>query len=319
MYSVRTRALIALILAMCCFALCGCAASTEQENGALEQAEDSEAGLRRTVLYYQSDDGFVVPVMKLIPWEEGIGKAALSYLVDTPENRLAAEAMGLNTLIPEGTSYTLRISDDKVATLDLMGLTAWQDAATERAMVEAIVNTLSEFPTIDAVTITLNGKSVSELPNGAVLKAAMTPFALNAEDGEITASTEGANALTLYFANRSGSLNVPVTRYVQNGATFEAAMQALLAGPMDEALMNCFPEGTQLLGADIYDGVARVNLSGEFLSAQYTDGLIQTAYDTMYLTANAMQEIYALELTVEGKPCELTESCTAPVYANTFR
>lgn len=318
MYSVRTRALIALILAMC-FALCGCAASTEQENGALEQAEDSEAGLRRTVLYYQSDDGFVVPVMKLIPWEEGIGKAALSYLVDTPENRLAAEAMGLNTLIPEGTSYTLRISDDKVATLDLMGLTAWQDAATERAMVEAIVNTLSEFPTIDAVTITLNGKSVSELPNGAVLKAAMTPFALNAEDGEITASTEGANALTLYFANRSGSLNVPVTRYVQNGATFEAAMQALLAGPMDEALMNCFPEGTQLLGVDIYDGVARVNLSGEFLSAQYTDGLIQTAYDTMYLTANAMQEIYALELTVEGKPCELTESCTAPVYANTFR
>jgi germination protein M len=64
-----------------------------------EHPEDTAlAGLRQTTLYYQSDDGMIVPVMKLLPWEEGIGRAALNQLVDTDENRLAATAMGLKTL-----------------------------------------------------------------------------------------------------------------------------------------------------------------------------------------------------------------------------
>ena len=312
---VRTALLPALCFALCAafcgVVLCGCAASSPQEEeGGMEHAENSEAGLRRTVLYYQSDDGFVVPMMKLIPWEEGIGKAALACLVDTADNRVSAAEMGLNPIIPEGTAFSLRIADDKVATLDLQGLTASPDGETERAMVQAIVNTLAEFPTIDAVTITLNGKEVRELPNGTALKAAMTPFALNAEDGEITASTEGASALTLYFANKTGSLNVPVTRYVQSGGgtTFEAAMAALLEGPRDDALLQCFPEGTALLSADLYDGVARVNLSAEFLSAQYVEGLAQAAYDTMFLTASELEEVYELRVYVEGVLCPLKES-----------
>ena len=75
----------------------------------------------------------------------------------------------------------------------------------------------------------------------------MAPFALNAEDGEISASTEGATALTLYFPNQSASLNVPVTRYVEDGASIETAMRALIEGPQSDALRCCFPEGTELI------------------------------------------------------------------------
>lgn len=281
-------------------------------------ANSSEEGYRRTVLYYATDDGFIVPVMKMIPWEEGIGKAALGYLQDTDANRASAALMGLQTVIPAGTEFSLRIGNDGEATLDLSGFTAHETAQEERAMVTAIVNTLAEFSSIDSVRITLDGKKVSELPNGTNIKQAMAPFALNAEDGEISASTEGASALTLYFPNQSASLNVPVTRYTEEGATIETAMRALIEGPESDSLRCCFPDGTQLISADLFDGVATVDVSAEFLSAQYIEGLDEAAYTTMYLTANALQPVYELNLLVEGEPYVFSASVSAPMYVNEF-
>ena len=69
----------------------------------------------------------------------------------------------------------------------------------------------------------------------------------------------------------------------------------------------------------IHQAAATVNLSGEFLSAQSPEGMAETAFDTLFLTANAIEDISELNVLVEGKECELTRECTAPVYANTFQ
>ncbi len=319
--ALRFAAAAAVIIAfLMSFAACSKGGKVAEDPGEEVSTDGTGTytGFRQTILYYLSDDGFVVPVMRNIPWEEGIGKAALSYLVDTPDNRASTGEMGLNALIPEGTTYTLRIGDDGVAEVDLIGLSACKDAKTERAMVEAIVNTLVEFTKIDQVTITVNGKSVRELPNGTKLSEAMAEFSLNAEDGEIGVSTEGASAVTLYFPNTMGSLNVPVTRYLEGGASAEAAVRELLKGPQAEGLRACFPEGTELLSVTVTDGVATVDLSGEFLGAQYTDGLVEAAYETIFLTIRDAEAISRLELLVEGKPCELVAETSAPVFVNEF-
>jgi germination protein M len=311
--------IIALLMS---FSACAPKEEAVAEDPAEETSVDGTGGYtgyRQTILYYLSDDGFVVPVMRNIPWEEGIGKAALSYLVDTPDNRASTGEMGLNALIPDGTTYTLRIADDGVATVDLIGLSACEDAATEKAMVESIVNTLIEFTKIEHVTITVNGKKVSELPNGTKLSAAMGPFLLNAEEGEIGVSTEGASALTLYFPNTTGSLNVPVTRYIEGSASVETVVRELLKGPQAEGLRSCFPEGTELLSVDVKEGVATIDLSGEFLSAQYTDGLMDAAYETLFLTIGTVEEISRLEILVEGEPCDPAAETSAPVFANEFK
>lgn len=314
----KLRIAVAAAMIICGMALimCGCAKDVATDAGMYDEPA-GEAGMRRTVLYYKDDDGFIVPVMKLIPWEEGIGRAAIGNLVDTAENRAEARSRGLNATIPDGVEYTLRIRDG-VATIDISSLSAFADEASERAMVTSIVNSLAEFPTIDAVTITLNGEKVTKLPCETKLSEAMTPFMLNAEDGDVSASADGMEPMTLYFANNAASLNVPVTRYCA-GHGLAAAVEQLIAGPEDAALMNSFPEGTRLISADIYGGTATVNLSGEFLSAQYTEGMAETAFDTLFLTANAIEDISELNVLVEGKECELTRECTAPVYANTFQ
>ena len=71
-----------LLCGLAAIALLACAAGCRQEavGDPLENEADGQnlehstssgnEGYRRTVLYYATDDGFVVPVMKMIPWED---------------------------------------------------------------------------------------------------------------------------------------------------------------------------------------------------------------------------------------------------------
>lgn len=311
----RFFSLIVCMLLLCAF-LAGC---KQDAQGVYEDGLSSEAGYRRTMLYYLSDEGFIVPVMKRIPWEEGIGKAALSYLVDQNGNRESASALGLNTVIPEGTAYTLRIGEDKCATLDLLGLSDLGSAAAEQNMVTAVVNTLAEFGSIDTVRITLHGKSVKALPHGTSLSGAMSPIPLNMEVAEAQVSTDDARPLTLYFPNKSGSLNVPVTRLTNLEPTLETAVRELLRGPRLEGLMSAFPEGTEMLGLSFADGAAVVNFNQSFKQVELIEGLAQAAYDSLYFTLSALQPISMLEVYVDGQPYDaLAEQTMAPLYPNEY-
>lgn len=279
--------------------------------------EQTDAGYRRTTLYYLSDDGYMVPVMKRIPWEEGIGRAALGYLVAGEGNDEAAAAMGLNTIIPAGTELTLSI-DDGTATVDMIDLTAPKTPELERAMVTGIVNTLTEFPAIDRVRMTLNGKNAAALPHGTDISKAMDTYAMNVEEGSVPVSGD-AKPVTLYFPNASASLNVPVTRYISAQPTIAGAVQELIAGNDDARLRSCFPDSTELLSAYISEGTAHIDLSREFTVCEGSEGLVEAALDTIYLTANEIEPVYSVTLSVEGEEYSRLDSSSAPIYINEFR
>ena len=309
----------AIIIILCCvlfmFVLAGCG----KEKTAAVFEENSESGMRRTTLYFATEDGYVVPVMKKIPWEEGIGKAALSYLVSGADNDRSASAMGLKTVIPEGTQYTLRIGNDKQATLDLIGCKPHDSKEDEQAMVVAVVNTLSEFDSIETVKITVDGSEKNTLPNGTDISKPMSEFSLNVEDGELPVSGT-ANKLTLYFPNITASLNIPVTRYIDKVPSFAAAVQELVKGSADSRLLNCFPNGTELVSAYIYDGIASVEFNQAFADIEQVEGRLEAARDAIYLCANEFEEVYGVDILVEGKEYSLhTQAVSAPVYVNEFR
>jgi hypothetical protein len=83
-----------------------------------------------------------------------------------------------------------------------------------------------------------------------------------------------------------------VERTVTVPAVGAGAITALLAGPEEPGLFTEVPEGTELLGLDIADGIATVDLSGEF----------ETGGGTLSARARVAQVVFTLTQfdTVDG-------------------
>lgn len=319
----RKRAIAAALCLLLLFALCGCSLfGGEGDDILLEEPVDATVGYRQTVLYFETDDGLMVPVMKLLPWEEGIGRAALNQLVDTDENRISAAAMGLKNVVPQGVSFVLSIADDAVATVNIIDMPALENAQAEQNFVAAVVNTLTEFPAIEQVQMQFDGKLRKNMPHGTAVQGAMHSIALNKEPLPVSMEENSAHyALTLYFPNKAASLHIPVTRTVSSEPTLLLAMQELVEGPVDTTLRHCFPAGTDVLSASLVDQVAVVNLSKEFADLQQSPDLEMAALESMQLTAKQFGTVTALHVQVEGTDyLGASETSSAmPVFANTYR
>lgn len=304
---------VLVLLSLC---LCGCGAKRDTDT-AVEETSSSYAGFRNTVLYYETDEGLMAPVMRRIPWEEGIGRAALGYLVDSEENRSAIAPYGLRAPVPAGTEFSLRIGSDAHARVALANLPENMEKERAHRMVSAIVNTLTEFPSIERVSLSTDGAPIGEWAGEAALSESLSAMALNVEESSIPTGALESFAMTLYFPNSTGSLLVPVTRYVQERPDFTKAVQALLDGPQDGKLLACFPEGTALLDARIEDGAASVDLSADYAAVEETEGLSELGYESILLTAQAYGDIRSLDVLVEGEAYAMDAVSTlAPLYAN---
>ena len=55
-----------------------------------------------TVVYYQDNYGYLVPVMCNVAQQDGVAKATLSLMVKSSENDMNAARLGLRTVLPEG-------------------------------------------------------------------------------------------------------------------------------------------------------------------------------------------------------------------------
>lgn len=265
------------------------------------QISEQPGRVKRTTLYYRTDEGYVYPVIAEIPWEDGIAKACLMKLVDNDENKLNLQQQGLRAVIPDGTGIELDISNGH-ATVNLVNMPKLSSAEDETAMFVSIVNTLTEFSGVDTVSIFLDGRS-TRTPNGNTTPNNQGPYRLNVEDSEI-ATSGNAKPITLYFPNASGSLSIPITRYVEGADDLYACISGLVDGTEMKHLRNCFPENTLLLGAAIENGVLIVNLSSDFMQIADTPGLYELAYNSVMITATQFGSVNEVRFTVNGEKFE---------------
>lgn len=292
--------------------LCGCSGKGVESSA---PAEDAEIQYRPTVVYYTDSNGLVVPVVREIPWEEGIGKAALNLLTRTDQNVSAAASLGLSPTLPKDVSFTLRIADDGTATVGVLGMGKFNSAAEEKNAVISIVNTLTEFTSIDRVLILPEGEKKKELPFGTDIDEAIAAVALNPES--VTASAGGGSmqSLALFFPNYESTLNVPVTRLIEGEATLEKAVEELVKGPGQiDALRACFPVDTQLLSVVVEGGVAIIDLSSNAEGLREHPLLEQRAMECAALVCREFG-VPAVSFRIEGKDYG-DMPVSAPVYVN---
>ena len=256
---------------------------------------DGERSVTKT-LYYLTDEGYLLPVTARIAWEDGIAKACLSRLIDGGGNSSALALSGLTAPIPAGTRLSLALSDG-TATVDLVGMPQLESAGREKAVFAAIVNTLTQFPSISAVTVLIDGSGAPTV-HGVRPPERSVSIALNAETEELPTSGS-KKPVTLYFPNEQASHFIPVTRYIE-GEGLYAAIAQLAGGTSLPWLRGCFPENTLVLGAAAENGVLTVNLSGDFLKIGENPALYSLAMQSVMLTAQPYAKIDEVRFTVNN-------------------
>lgn len=272
-----------------------------------------------TIIYYQDNNGYLVPVMKQIENQQGIAKATLAMMVSSPRNDMEAARLGLRTVLPEGTNIDLDISGG-IARVDLSSdVNSLPDAESESNMVSAIVQTLTEFDTVNSVRFLVNGQETTELAHGTSLKGDFTRGDINLESVSSSLAPEDAQTVMLYFPGETGSLIVPVTRMVYGEADVNTAVLELAKGPSASSpLDSVLPSGCALIDVQTdANGKVTVNFTREFIEiAEQNDGGRQ-ALKALMLTCAQFPGVSSVEIQVEGEPYDVgLSTATVPTSVN---
>ena len=128
-----------------------------------------------------------------------------------------------------------------------------------------------------------------------------------------TATTTEPTGMVVYFLleeledQSPGPFLVPVYREAEDGTDpAMTVVEALLAGPTSEetagtpAISTAIPDGTEVLGVDISDGLATVDLSGEYDDGGGSFGMFARLAQVVY-TLTRLPEVDEVAFEVDGE------------------
>lgn len=338
----QRKKILALVLAVCMVLvavvwkggsmLIGFLSKDEEPASVIIESPEEDSNLRDTVLYYKDDKGFLVPVMRKIPWPEGrgIAKSALRSLVDNPANRNDMEEIGLVPVLPANTEIIGMSINNGLCkvnfTEDFLNYTNKEE---ELSIVKAVVYTLTEFPTINEVQVMVGGQKPTKLTYGLNVSTPLTRQDINyvgegKNKGKVMVYYQGTvNGIENYF--------VPVTKDVEasgnENLTAIRVLESLVEGPPENSgLYSVIPDNIQVRQVDVVDGIAYVDFSEEILNIE--DESI--AKDIVKSVALTLKEYYKndvylekVSILAEGEDIEFGEAnkdlpAAVPTFANEY-
>lgn len=291
---------------------------TNADAASTDSAADAKAATMSTVVYYQDNYGYLVPVMCTLPYEDGVAKATLNRMIQSPENDMQAARLGLKTVLPEGTTIDLDISDG-LARIDLgKEVMNMADAAAESNMIAAIVQALTEFESVERVEFLVGGQKLDKLTHGTNISKTFERGEINLETSVSAINSGELKPVVLYFPCESSSVVVPVTRMVYSNADVNTAVLELAKGPSNQSpLESALPAGCGLIDVQVVDGVAKVNFTKEFANlVQNSDGG-RLALKALVLTCTQFDGVNSVQILVEGEPYDPGQgTLSVPSFAN---
>lgn len=290
----------------------------DEMTSAAATAEKKSAQKASTIVYYQDNDGYLVPVMCTVPMEDGIAKATLGMMVKNVGNDMQAARLGLRTVLPENTAIELDIAGG-LARIDLSEeVLNLPDAAAEQNMVSAIVGALTEFDTVQEVEFLIGGQRLEKLPHGTSVAGRFGRSDINLEMADEAMSVSDGKRVKLYFPSEAGAVVVPVTRLVYSQPDINTAVVELAKGPSNAgALEEVLPAGCGLIDVTVENGTAKLNFTKEFAEiALHSDGG-RMALKALVLTCTQFEGVNAVEIYVEGEKYDPgAGTLSVPTFAN---
>lgn len=316
---------VVLLIVSLLFSLTACGVLRKDKDTDVSLVIDTgvlqEDGLRETVLYYRDEMGLIVPVMKRIPWEEGIAKAAVNLLVDSPTTREDLSAVGLLPVLPAGTQVLGMSINEGLAKIDFNeNILSYNTEIDENTIVQSLVYTLTEFEAIDQVQLLVDGEEMNKLSFGTKVRDPLKRQNINLtlELGE-----EEVPVVVYYKGTTNGedSFYIPVTKGVSAiKADIKSVLTALIEGaPEGTGLYSELPVGVALNDVYVKDGVAYIDFTEEIENMPNNKAHQQSMIYELGLTLREIEpSISQIRILSRGKEIKLNPdvSLNLPTYSN---
>jgi spore germination protein GerM len=239
-------------------------------------------------LYFGDETGSLyVPVQRSVRVQEGrVAEAAVRELIRGPRGVLT------RLVLPETTLLDLTIRDGTA----LVNFDRLPSGAGDDRGLFSIVLSLTHFQNVRQVQILVNGQPTGFNDGAPVIRPVVNP--LNPD--RLPFDLRNTEFLPLYFPTAEGSDDVRLIRMVpKTRETATATMRALLEGPGEYGafVQEVIPDGTELRGLRLEEGVAIVNLSAPFGEAGDRDAVVRTI--TASLTT--LPTVNGVRFEVEGQ------------------
>ncbi|WP_026478878.1 GerMN domain-containing protein [Alkaliphilus transvaalensis] len=289
----------------------------------IDHGEHAQDGMRETVLYYRDEKGMLIPVMKKIPWEEGIARGALRKLVDEEFLREDLQAVGLLPILPEDTEVIGISINDGLSKVDFNEkLLNYATEVEEQAIVQSIVYTLTEFESIDQVQILVNGEVLNQLKFGT-----RVDLPLQRENINLSGIIDDNNIpVVVYYKSTNNGMDsyyVPVTKRIQGlKVDIKSAIVAQLEGaPEGSGLYSELPEGVLVNDVFVKEGIAYIDFTAEIKRMPNNKDLQQSlVYELGFTLKEIEPSISQVRILSGGSEIELSSgvNLNLPSYTNPF-
>ena len=220
----------------------------------------------KTELYLIDKNGYVVPQTFFLPVTESVAQQALEYLVvDGPVTDLLPD--NFRAVIPADTEISVDVKDG-VAIVDFSKEFAEYNPEDETRILQSITWTLTQFDSIDAVKIQMNGKPLKEMPvNGTPINGELSRTNGINIDLSGVADITNTYPITVYYIAQTNeqSYYVPVTKRVskEQENDIQTIVEELVNGPgINSPLYTLFMPDVELLEEPtIKNGVVTLNFN----------------------------------------------------------
>jgi len=269
-----------------------------------------EGILHFQVFFWEEKGKHLVPVTIAAPWTEGVGRAALNRLIAGPT---PAQEMrfGLTSVLPPATEVLGLTIREGLARADFSKAFLEYDPEMEREVIDSVVFTLLQFPSVEEVEIMIEGTVPKVFPGGTLGESSFTrQRGINLEVADELEDYGDTQQAVLYFCHAMGDSHVfyiPVTRVIAGERSFpRAVLEELLRGPRSKSgLFSEIPPGTTLREVAVEGDLIIADFSREILN--YRGGISgeEHLFRQIVYTLSAIPEVKRVQILVEGEAIDL--------------
>ena len=289
------------------------AAIPDEKSPAVQPAAGEPSQTTPVTLYYQTSDGFIVPATRRIAKQEGIARAAINGLTDNAINRESLEYYGLYPVLPEGTDILGLTIKNGTAIIDFnTKLLNYENEASERNIIAAVVYTLTEFRTVKEVKMLINGVPVRKMKFASDIPSLLSRDNILVNAGRLNMKAGSAGKLDLYvFKNVNEEqyllpLSSEVTRE-ELGELPGKLVKMLGDGFRDDKFYSELPRETRLIKSGIKGSTLTLDFNKALISygggTAREDGILRQILHS----AKQIKGVDRVKILIDGEIPELPE------------